>query len=109
MRFSLAIISAFIVLVIINVSYVNAKNIMTTTDGKINLENTLKHGDKAKDENTTSKNNHGKKSKCTHISHKRCTLPHTSTTQLPDKMLQCPNGYYYNDRFGCVKILDYIV
>ncbi|KAF0770558.1 Uncharacterized protein FWK35_00013449 [Aphis craccivora] len=73
MRFPLAIISVFILLVlIIDVSYVNAKNVPTTTDGENHLKTTSNHNtDQKTDEKTTSKND--QTNKPCHNKHAPCT------------------------------------
>uniref|UniRef100_A0A2S2PC77 Uncharacterized protein n=1 Tax=Schizaphis graminum TaxID=13262 RepID=A0A2S2PC77_SCHGA len=108
MRFLLAIISAFAFSVVIVVSYVDAKHVATTIDGKIHLITTLKHADQTKvkneDEHTTLKEDRGNESHSTLIPQIFTPLSLITTTPTPEEDRDCPNGYYYHELYGCVKI-----
>ncbi|XP_026823436.1 uncharacterized protein LOC113561296 [Rhopalosiphum maidis] len=104
MRFSFAVISAFAFLVVINVSYVNAKHVATSTDGKIRSTTTLEHADQTKAEHTTLKKDHDNKSSSTLIPQIFTPFSFIRTTPSLEEDRDCPNGYYYHELYGCVKI-----
>lgn len=135
MRFPLAIILAFVVLaIVIDVPYVNAKNIPTTTDDENHLKtmsyhntdqttgkfNLIKYSfmqflylycfveiNPNEDENITSKNDHTNKP-C-HNKHAPCRFTPSASiedTESPMRLRKCPNGHYYHQKFGCVKMMS---
>lgn len=59
---------------------------------------------KNEDEHTTLKKHHGNKSSSTLIPKTFTPLSIIKTTPTPEEDRDCPNGYYYHELYGCVRI-----